>query len=138
MYHGISQWLSGEESACNAGATAGASSTPGFGRSSGGGHGNLALPWQGQYSCLENPMDREDLVSYSPEGCKELDITEVTEHTHAYMYNIFIHSSVDRHLDCCHVFAIGNCCNEHWGAHILSDHVVLQIYAQEWDCRVIQ
>ena len=27
--------------------------TPGLGRSSGGGHGNLLL-----YSCLENPMDR--------------------------------------------------------------------------------
>ena len=31
-------------------------STPGSGRSSGGGHGNLL-----QYSCLENPMDREAL-----------------------------------------------------------------------------
>ena len=28
-------------------------STPGLGRSPGGGHGNLL-----QYSCLENPMDR--------------------------------------------------------------------------------
>ena len=31
-------------------------STPGSGRSSGGGHGNPL-----QYSCLENPMDREAL-----------------------------------------------------------------------------
>ena len=30
-----------------------AGSVPGFGRSSGGGHGNPL-----QYSCLENPMDR--------------------------------------------------------------------------------
>ena len=29
------------------------------------------------------------------------------------------------------------CCSEHWGACILSDHVFLQIYAHEWDCRVI-
>ena len=29
------------------------------------------------------------------------------------------------------------CCNEHWGACILLDHVFLWIYAQEWDCRVI-
>ena len=41
---------------------------PGLGRS----HGNPL-----QYSCLENPMDRS-LVGYSPEGCKELDMTEAT------------------------------------------------------------
>ena len=41
---------------------------PGLGRS----HGNPL-----QYSCLENPMDRS-LAGYSPEGCKELDMTEVT------------------------------------------------------------
>ena len=37
---------------------------PGFGRSPGDGHGNPL-----QYSCLE---------SYSPWGCKELDMTETT------------------------------------------------------------
>ena len=41
---------SGKESACNAGDSG---SSPGSGRSPGGGHGN---PFQ--YSCLENPMDR--------------------------------------------------------------------------------
>ena len=39
-----------KESACNAGDLG---STPGSGRSPGGGHGNPL-----QYSCLENPMDR--------------------------------------------------------------------------------
>ena len=34
---------------------------PGWGRSLGGGHGNPL-----QYSCLENPMDRWNLVGYSP------------------------------------------------------------------------
>ena len=29
-----------------------------------------------QYSCLENPMDRGSLVSYSPWGCKESDMTQ--------------------------------------------------------------
>ena len=29
------------------------------------------------------------------------------------------------------------CCSEHWSAYILSDHVFLQIYAQEWDGTVI-
>ena len=28
-------------------------------------------------------------------------------------------------------------CSEHWGARVFSDHVFLQIYAQEWDCRII-
>ena len=45
-------WLSGEESACNAGDT---SSIPGWGRSPGGGRGNPL-----QYACLENPMNRRD------------------------------------------------------------------------------
>ena len=35
-------------------------------------------------------------------------------------------------LGCCK-----QCCNEHWGACILLDHVFVQIYAQEWDCTVI-
>ena len=51
--HGLPRWLSGKESACNAGDTGDAGSTSGLGRSPGGGNGNLL-----QYSCLENPMDR--------------------------------------------------------------------------------
>ena len=47
---GLPSWLSGEESACNAGD---AGSVPGAGRSPGEGNGN-PLP----YSCLEHPMDR--------------------------------------------------------------------------------
>ena len=43
-------WLSGEESACNAGALG---SIPGWGRSPGGRHG---IPLQS--SCLEHPVDR--------------------------------------------------------------------------------
>ena len=38
----------------NAGDTRDVGSIPGWGRSPGGGHGNPL-----QYSCLENPMDRE-------------------------------------------------------------------------------
>ena len=56
-----------------------------------------------QYSCLENPMGGgawwatrapvflpgeshgwRSLVGYSPQGCKELETTEVTEHAHMY------------------------------------------------------
>ena len=43
--------LAGKESACNARDLC---SIPGLGRLPGGGHGNPL-----QYSCLENPMDRE-------------------------------------------------------------------------------
>ena len=33
-------------------------------------------------------------------------------------------------LGCCK-----QCCNEHWGAYILSDHIFLWIYIQEWGFR---
>ena len=46
---------------------------PGSGRSPGGGQDNLF-----QYSCLQNPMDRGSLAGYSPQCCKESDITEMT------------------------------------------------------------
>ena len=43
-----------------------------LGRSPGEGNGNPL-----QYSCLENPMDREAMDRcYSPWGCKESDTTE--------------------------------------------------------------
>ena len=47
--------------------------TPGSGRSPGGGHGNPL-----QYTCLENPHGQRILVSYSPYGRKEWDMTEAT------------------------------------------------------------
>ena len=53
MLFGASQWLVVKNPPVNAGDVRDLSSTPGLGRSSGGGHGNLL-----QYSCLENPMDR--------------------------------------------------------------------------------
>ena len=46
----LPQWLSGKESACNAGDLV---SIPGSGRFPRGGNGTLL-----QYSCLGNPMDR--------------------------------------------------------------------------------
>ena len=50
-------------------------SIPGSGRSPGGGHGNPL-----QYSCLENPREQRSLVGYSPQGGKESDTTEATQH----------------------------------------------------------
>ena len=49
---------------------------PRFGRSPGAGH-NKPL----QYYCLENPHEQRSLVGYSPWGCKELDMTELTKHS---------------------------------------------------------
>ena len=51
---GFPRWLSGKESACNAGDTGDVGLIPGSGRSPGEGNGNPL-----QYSCLENPVDRE-------------------------------------------------------------------------------
>ena len=46
-------------------------STPGLGRSSGGGHGNSL-----QYSSLKNPHGQRGLMGYNPWDHKDLDTTE--------------------------------------------------------------
>ena len=53
-HRGVLQWLSCKESACNVGDTGDLGLISGLGRSPGGGHGNPL-----QYSCWENPMNRE-------------------------------------------------------------------------------
>ena len=50
---GLPQWLSGEQSACNAQDTRVSGSIPGWRISPGGGNGKPL-----QYSCLENSMER--------------------------------------------------------------------------------
>ena len=67
-----------KESACTEEVTGDAGLIPGWERSPGGWYGNPL-----QYSCLENPMDREAwwatvLVR------KELDTSEATEHAHMH------------------------------------------------------
>ena len=57
-----------KESACNEGDLG---SVCGLGRSPRGGHGNPL-----QHSCLENPPGQRSLAGYSPQGRKELDMTE--------------------------------------------------------------
>ena len=64
-------------SACNAGDLG---SIPGLGRSPGRQRGNPH-----QYSCLENPHGQRSLVGYSPQGCKESDMTEATKHNKTSM-----------------------------------------------------
>ena len=56
--HGLPWWLSGEESASNAGDLG---STSGLGTSPGGGDGNPLL-----YSCLGSHMNRGAWLGYSP------------------------------------------------------------------------
>ena len=58
----------GKESACDEGDLG---SIPGSGRSPGERRGNPV-----QYSCLENPHGQRSLMGYSPQGHKELDMTE--------------------------------------------------------------
>ena len=65
-------------SPANAGDIRDGDSTPGSGRSPGGGHGNPL-----QYSCLEKPHGQRNLVGYSPWGPKESDMTEATVPFHS-------------------------------------------------------
>ena len=46
-------------------------SIPGLGRSPGGGNGKLL-----QYSCLENPIDKEFLTDYSPQGHESTGLSD--------------------------------------------------------------
>ena len=50
------------------------------GRCPGGGHSNPL-----QHSSLENPHGQRSLAGYSPQGGKELKVTEATEHSHTHM-----------------------------------------------------
>ena len=84
---------------CNAGATADLDSIPGSLRSPGGGHGNPL-----QYSCLENPMDREAWWATVHGVAKSRTRLELLS-MHTYMYlstyknNIFIlHQFVNIYL----------------------------------------
>ena len=72
---GFPRWFSGLKKKKNppasAGATEDAGSIPGWGRSPGGGNGNPP-----QYSCLENPRDRETWLTTVQGVAKESDMTD--------------------------------------------------------------
>ena len=75
---GLSRWLSGKESACQAGDTG---SIPGSGRCPGEGNGNPL-----QYICWENPMDR---------GAWQATVHGVTKETVTkQQHSIFIHTII--------------------------------------------
>ena len=71
QFLGLPLWLSGKESACNAGNAGDEGLIPGSGRSPGEGN---SYPFQ--YSCLESPMDRGAWWGIVHGGFKELDTTE--------------------------------------------------------------
>ena len=70
---GFSGGSDGKESTCSVGDL---SSTPGLGRSPGGGQGNPL-----QYSCLENPHGQRSLVGYSPWGSQRGRHNWATKHS---------------------------------------------------------
>ena len=50
----------------------------------------IIIPWRRAWQLIPVFLPREShgqriLASYSPQGCKELDMTEMTEHTHTYI-----------------------------------------------------
>ena len=79
----------GKNLPANAGDLRDEGSIPRSGRSPGGGHSN---PFQ--YSCLENPMDREDWqatvhrVAQSPTGVKRLSVHGVLQHCSQILYHL--------------------------------------------------
>ena len=74
---GLPQWLSGKESACNAGDLG---SIPGQ-------EDPLEGAWQPTLVFLPGEFHgQRSLVGYGPCGCKESDTTEVTENALTYIY----------------------------------------------------
>ena len=52
-----------------------------------------------------------------------------------YMYHIFIHSFVHRHVGCFHVFGVVNSAPMNIKVHLsFVNYSFVQLYAQEWDC----
>ena len=91
-YMGLPQWLSGKESACNAGAAGDVFLIPGSERSPGGGHGNPL-----RSSCLENHRTEKP----RRHRVTESDMTEATSHTHTHTHSTLTQRTVSGNL-CCH------------------------------------
>ena len=95
LWMGLSWWLSGKESACNAGDPEHMGWIPGSGRSPGWGHGNPL-----QCSCLKNPMDRGAWWVAVHRGGKSWTqpkqlrrhVTLNTTKGHSFLHNSFVFS----------------------------------------------
>ena len=112
----------GKEFACNVGEMG---STPGLGRSPGGGHGNPL-----QCSCLENPMDRGAWQGYSPWGHKESVTTERLSTAQAWLI-------LSLEMSFCKVFRGLNSWQWppvafNWESHPLTEHTVGSLAASRY------
>ena len=102
IYQGFPNSSVGKESACNAWDP---SLIPGLGRSAGKRYGNPL-----QYSCLENSMGYHGVVE------------SWTRLNNFHFSPQLLYSTVNRHLDCFHVFAIVSSAAKNIGADSLSLH----------------
>ena len=86
QYFGLPWWFSGKESTCSEGDSG---SVPGLERSPGGGNSNPL-----QYSCLENPMDREAWTATVHGVAKSWTrLKRLSMHTPAILKNLPLRSS---------------------------------------------
>ena len=107
VFFGLPGGSYGKESTCNVGDLG---SIPGLGRSPGEGNGNPL-----QYSCLEHPHGQRSLVSYSPWGYKESDMTE--------QHNVQ-HSTMCRESILCHMELLNQ---TQWGRYWISSRLMSKI-----------
>ena len=98
FYNELPQWFSNKESTWNPRDTGDMDLIPGSERSPGGGHGNLL-----QYSCLENPMDREawraiiHRVAKSWTWLKQLSMHILCKKERAIIFFLSQHLNKDTH-----------------------------------------
>ena len=84
------QWLNGKESTCNAGDAGDIGLIPWVGK----------IPWGRAWQPTPvflpgESHEWENLVGYSPWGCKELDTNEVTEHTRTLTHHGAQHTQLE-------------------------------------------
>ena len=86
---GLPWWLSGKESACNARDSGNIGLIPGWGRSPRG-----KAWWPTPLFLPGDSRGQRSLVGYSPQGHKQSDTTELTEHTHTHTASFPEHTSL--------------------------------------------
>ena len=108
-YHGLTQWLSDKESACDAENTGDRGSIPGLGRSHGEGNGNPLKNF-----CLENPMDRGGwwaAVQRVTKSWSRLKWLSTHTHTHTHIFMLLvIFQFVDEELESHSLTFSSSCC----------------------------
>ena len=119
-------WLSGKESAWNAGNARNIGSFPGSGRPPAEGHVNPLL-----YSCLENPMDRETWRAIVHKIAKSWTWLKWLnkQHTHTHTYSAFSKPSLHVWKFLVHVLLKPSLKNfEHYLASIWNEHNCMLVW----------